>query len=365
MKTVLSFLISVLFFNSCQRPSGSNSSDESSNSLPIEFKRIDVHSHFRYDRDCLIPLLDKWNMNTALVDVVAMDPTRNYTLWEALKNQYNKYPGRFYLCASFAALNIDDPDFAQRTIEKLKKDIEAGARMVKVWKVHGMEIKDKSGNYIQIDDERIQPVWDFLTEQNIPVMAHIAEPEQAWRALEEGNSHYNYYKNHPQYHAYLHPEIPSWETIIAARDNWIAKNPKLTILAAHMGSMSHDLDLVAERLDKYPNMLVEPAARFGDITDQDSKKVFDFFIKYQDRILYGTDLGFSEPQQPGDNTNPCDYLDEILSIHWKYFSGSNSLNFNSPMISFPVKTNSLNLPDAVLRKFYYENALKLLTMAGK
>ncbi|MDA0196839.1 MAG: amidohydrolase family protein [Bacteroidetes bacterium] len=240
MKTVFHFLVAAIVLTCCQSPQSNSTSDENSESMPEEFKRFDVHSHYRYDRDCLMPLLDKWNMTTALIDVAAMDTLRNTARWEALKTQYNKYPGRFYLCASFAALNIDDPEFAKKTIEKLKMDIAAGAKMVKVWKVHGMEIKDKSGNYIQIDDERIQPVWDFLTEQNIPVMAHIGEPEQAWRELEEGNPHYNYYKTHPQYHAYLHPEIPRWETIIAARDNWIGKNPNLTILAAHMGSMSHD-----------------------------------------------------------------------------------------------------------------------------
>ncbi len=232
--------------------------------------------------------------------------------------------------------------------------------MVKVWKVHGMEIKDAAGKYVQIDDSRMQPIWDFLAEKNIPLIAHIAEPQQAWRPLKEGNPHYNYYKNNPQYHAYLHPEVPSWETIIAARDRWIERNPNLTIVAAHMGSMSHDVGMVAERLEKYPNMYVETAARFGDLTGQDSKKVRDFFIRYQNKILYGTDFGFSSPEEGETSQGDCDYLDNVMALHWQYFSGRDSIDFNSPMISYPVKTKSLNLPDTVLRKFYRDNALKVL-----
>ena len=324
------------------------------------FEKIDFHAHYRYDRECLEPLFDKWNMRTVLVDVARTDTARNNELWEALKTQYNQYPNRYFLCASFAAMGIDHPDFAAKIIEKLRIDIEAGAVMVKVWKVIGMEIKDEAGNYVQIDDQRMQPIWDFLTDAGIPVMAHIAEPQQAWLPLKEGNPHYGYYKSHPEYHAYQHPEIPRWETIIAARDRWIERNPDLTIVAAHMGSMSHDVGLVAERLEKYPNMYVETAARFGDLTGQDSEKVRDFFIRYQDRVLYGTDFGFSTPEEGEEGQGACDYLENRMDMHWQYFSGGDSLNFDSPMISYQVHTKGLELPDAVLQKFYRDNALKIL-----
>ncbi len=354
-------LFSVLFlFYSCQQPKQEQLPNEPKSLNQKDFQKIDFHSHYRYDRQCLDSLLEKWNMSTVLVDVARTDVDRNNELWDALKIQYQKYSDRYYLCTSFAALEIDSPGFAQKIIEKLENDIEFGAIMVKVWKVHGMEIKDETGQYVQIDDSRLQPIWDFLTEKGIPMIAHIAEPQQAWLPLEEGNPHYNYYKNNPQYHAYLHPEVPSWETIIAARDRWIERNPNLIIVAAHMGSMSHDVDMVAERLEKYPNMYVETAARFGDLTGQDSEKVRDFFIKYQDRILYGTDFGFSSPQEGETSQGDCDYIDNIMALHWQYFSGRDSLDFNSEMISYTVKTKSLNLPDTVLRKFYRDNALKIL-----
>jgi len=323
-------------------------------------KKIDFHTHYRYDREFLMPLLKKWNMQTVLVDVQKEDLEQNTVLWEALKTQYNKYNDQFFLCASFESSNIDDPDFAKKIIAKLEDDIASGARMVKVWKVHGMVTKDASGKYIQIDDPRIQPIWDFLTEQKIPVLAHIAEPLQAWRPLDEKNPHYGYYKDHPEYHAYNFPEIPQWEEIIASRDNWIAKNPNLTIVAAHMGSMSHDLSMVAERMDKYPNMYVETAARWVDIVMQDPELVRDFFLKYQDRIMYGTDYGINTPPDPEDkDLGRRDMIDRRMDMHWQYVAGSDSLLFVRG--SNKVKTHSLGLPESVLKKFYYDNAMRVLT----
>jgi len=356
MKHLILFVTTVPLLFNCQPPQHEKSQIVRKQE---DYQKIDFHAHYRYDRECLEPLLKEWSMQAVIVQVAQMDPEENERRWEILKSQYQKYPDRYYLCTSFAATNIDSPDFADNTIMKLKMDIEAGAVMVKVWKVHGMEILDSEDNYVQIDDRRMQPIWDFLAEAGIPVLAHIAEPRQAWEELKEDSPHYNYYKNNPEYHAYLHPEIPSWETIIEARDRWIANNAKLTIIAAHLGSMSHDVDLVADRLEKYPNIFVEPAARFGDLTLQNSEKIRNFFIKYQNRILYGTDLGFSSP---ANETNPedCEFAASVISRHWKYFTEKDSIVFDSPMLPFNIETKGLDLPDSVLKKIYYGNAMKVL-----
>ena len=354
------FIFVLLFFIvSCKKEAGIPVPVENGALSPNEIRKIDFHSHYRYNRECLEPLLEAWNMKTVLVDVAAMDPIENEEEWQTLKRQFKKFPDRYFLCTSFAALNIDSPEFAGETIRKLTRDIEDGAVMVKVWKVHGMEIQDQKGNFVQIDDPRMQPIWDFLAIKKIPVLAHIGEPRAAWLPLDNKSPHYNYYKSHPQYHAYLHPEIPSWETIIEARDRWIANNPDLTIIAAHFGSMAYDVDLVAQRLDIYPNMYVETAARFGDLTLQDSETVRKFFVKYQDRILYGTDLGFSN-QGKLEDPGACDFAGAIISRHWKYFTETDSMDFDSPMVPFKIRTRGLNLPDSVLRKVYENNAISIL-----
>ena len=358
MTRFVSFLFLAFLF-ACQPTSPEQKAPLSFN----EIAKIDFHTHYRHDSKFLEPLFDEWNMQTLLVEVSRDDSSGVHRYWDHLKAMQVKHPDRYFLCSGFNAFGIDEPDYVQNIIARLDKEIGEGARLVKVWKNFGMVDKDANGEYVQIDDPRLQPIWNFLIEKNIPVLAHIAEPIQAWRPLQEGNPHYNYYKNNPQYHAYHHPEIPTWETIIAARDNWIGSNPNLTVVGAHMGSMSHDVGIIAQRLDKYPNFYVEPAARFGDLTGQESEKVRAFFLKYQDRILYGTDLGSSPPAgevSPEDLASQEQYIRRMLELHWEYFSGTDSLYYDSPMISFPVETHSLALPDSVLKKVYLENARKLL-----
>lgn len=355
---LLSFLAALL---ACQ-PSTTDSD------APItqdQIEKIDFHSHYRYPQDFLVPLLDKWHMRAQLIDVYKNDSSGTHRYWEEIAAHAATFPNHYFLCTGFNAYGIDAPDFAEKTIERLEAEIAAGARMVKVWKNIGMVDKDATGNYVQIDDPRFQPIWDFLVAKGIPVIAHIGEPLQAWIPLQEGNPHYNYFSTHPQYHAYLHPEIPRYETIIAARDNWLGNNPDLIVVGAHMGSMSHDVDMIAERLDRYPNFHVEPAARFGDITGQDPVKVRAFFLKYQDRILYGTDFGTSAPTSELTAeaiAAKAQEIEKMMALHWAYFSGTDTLYFDSPMISFPVHTHSLALPRDVLEKVYAKNAKRILNI---
>ena len=237
--------------------------------------------------------------------------------------------------------------------------------MVKVWKEIGMGIQDASGTFIQIDDPRFQPIWDYLADRGIPVLAHIGEPRAAWLPLDERSPHFGYYRDNPQYHAYQHPEVPRWETIIEARDNWLARNPGLTVVGAHLGSMAYDVDEVAKRLEAYPNFLVETSARFGDLGLQPSEKVRAFFLRFPDRILYGTDAGISRPVE-GRSAEALEaekrHLRRQLLLHLDYLTGSDSLNFRDYGTSYDAPTRSLNLPEDVLRKFYSENAVRLLRL---
>lgn len=322
-----------------------------------DIKKIDIHSHFRYTRGYLPAFFEKWNMRSLLVDVSIADSTGTSRSWDNYVDHTRSHPDMFFLCSSFIATGIDDPNFASNTINQLSKEIESGARMVKVWKNFGMVTKDNSGHYIQIDDERLQPIWDFLKTKKIPIIAHIGEPEQAWRWLDPNNPHYSYYKNNPQYHAYKMPEIPSYETIIDARDNWLEKNPDLQILCAHLGSMSHDVDMVAERLDKFPNMSIELGARFGDLVKQDSKKVRLFFEKYQNRILFGSDYGNYGPEaSKTDNELKQEEndLDASYDRLWRYLSSTETMEIRGQ------RNVGLGLGTDVLRKVYFENATKFL-----
>ncbi len=327
--------------------------------------KIDFHSHYRADRDYLIPLMDSFNLKSVLVDVGRVDTTLWHQQRQGLIANFQQHLDQYYFCTSFTANGIDAPDYAETIINHLKHDLELGARMVKVWKNFGMVSKDASGEYVQIDDPRIQPVWDFLTERKVPVLSHIGEPLQAWRPLDPDNPHAGYFGRNPKYYAYLHPEIPSWETIQEARNNWLSKNPDLVVIGAHNGSMSHNVGIIAEILDQYPNFHVEPAARFGDLIRQDSDSVRNFLIKYQSRFLYGTDLGVSgEASKMSDEelVQERQRIANMLGRHWHYFTESGKVTFDTHFLASPKEVQGLNLPDSVLRKIYYQNAVRILSI---
>jgi predicted TIM-barrel fold metal-dependent hydrolase len=338
------------------------------------FQKIDVHTHYNVDRDYLSRILRDWNMRAMTINVITKGETER-AAWNAKLQLHKAHPNRILLCTSFDASKIDDPNFAENVIVQLKKDIERGASAVKVWKNIGLVYKDNSGGYIQIDDERFQPIWDFLVEQDIPVVAHIGEPRAAWRALNKGGPHYAYYKNHPKYHFYQNDEVPSWETIMAARDRWLENNPDLTVIGAHLGSMAYDVDEIARRLEKYSNFYVDTAERFVDLVYQPSDSVRNFFMQYADRILYGTDTRaripsseMSEEELRIDST----YIRKRFKAHWRYLTSSDSMTFRrrtppfkvgGTQFHFETQTRGLNLPRDVIEKVYFENAIRVLNFS--
>jgi predicted TIM-barrel fold metal-dependent hydrolase len=224
---------------------------------------------------------------------------------------------------------------------------------VKVWKDIGMELKDAQGRYVQIDDRRFQPIWDFPAEQHVPVLAHIAEPLAAWQPLSAESPHYWYYSNYPQYHAYEHAEIPRHETIIAARDRWIARNPRLTIVGMHLASLEYDVNEVAKRLDAYPNLYVETAARINDLAMQPSERVRAFVIRYADRIMWGTDFGEGAVSRAG--------LEASFSQHWRYYAGDDTVTLGNPR-GWHRTVQGLALPQDVLERFAHVNAERVLKL---
>jgi predicted TIM-barrel fold metal-dependent hydrolase len=206
---------------------------------------------------------------------------------------------------------------------------------------------------VQIDHPRFQPIWDFLADQGIPVLAHIAEPLAAWQPLREDDPHFWYYSNNPRYHAYQHAEIPRHETIIAARDRWLARNPRLTVVAMHLASLEHDVGEVAKRLDAYPNLSVETAARINDLAMQPSDRVRAFMIRYQDRVMWGTDFGEGAVSREG--------LERSFGQHWRYYAGADTVTLGNPR-GWHRTVRGLALPRDVLEKFAHGNAERVLKL---
>ncbi|MGH7867355.1 MAG: amidohydrolase family protein, partial [Candidatus Dormibacteraceae bacterium] len=198
-------------------------------------------------------------------------------------------------------------------------------------------------------DHVFEPIYKDIAAHNRTVIAHIAEPTSCWQPPNPASPDYDYYKEHPQEYAYLHPDWPSKATILAARDHMLAENPKLRVVGAHLGSMEVDVDEIAKRFDRYPNFAVDTAARVPYLMLQPREKVRSFLIKYQGRVLFGTDLGM----MPQDNTvKALRSWRSTYARDWEYFATDKTIEYKGHEI------RGLMLPEPVLRKLYHDNAVR-------
>ena len=220
-----------------------------------------------------------------------------------------------------------------------------------------MTLKDDDGEYVMVDDPAFDPIFQYLSDNEIPLMGHLGEPRNCWLPLEQmtDSGDYRYFKQHPEYHMLLHPEAPSYEDQINARDNMVRKFPHLTFVAAHIASLEWNLDEVTKRLDEFPNMSIDLSARIAHVQRQsivDYEKVRNFFIKYQDRILYGIDITISEGGERFDEIS-SGMLSKWKS-DWAYLATDSTQTIEN--ISGEIK--GLQLPKTVVDKVYSENADK-------
>ena len=201
------------------------------------------------------------------------------------------FPDQMAFATTFSVKDWNNKDWVENTISELENSITKGAKAVKIWKNIGMDLRDQSGKFIMVNDSRLDPILDYLAKNHIPVIGHNGEPKDCWLPLDEMTFSKGYYGSHPEYHMYLHPEYPSYEDQIDARDNMLKKHPDLIFVGAHLGSLEWSLDELAKRLDKFPNMRVD-LTRMSNLklhALNNRQKTREFFIKYQDKLIYGTD----------------------------------------------------------------------------
>ena len=324
-------------------------------------EKIDVHAHIFED---LPPLMEFMRANKIRAINVCNNGTDGHleTMHRIAFEVGRKYPDVLWTTSTFDLLERDKPTYAAAVIAHLGRTFTQGAVGVKVWKEIGMEIKRPDGTFILPDDPLFDPIYAFMAKQGRPLHAHLGEPIEAWLPLDPESVSYNYYKGNPEWHLYGKPEYPSHATIIAARDNILRKHAGLVMVAAHLGSLEHDLDAIAERFDRYPNFNIECAARVRYLTRHPPERVRDFFIKYQDRILYGVDMSW-KPYRTSRSTDAMRsaYIlrrQERYRSDFAYFAGSGVTTYEGR------KVEALALPRAVLEKFYNGNARRIYKLGA-
>jgi predicted TIM-barrel fold metal-dependent hydrolase len=322
-----------------------------------EILKIDSHSHVFEDLPALNDLLRQINVRT--INVCNNGTNEHFDEMHRIAvDLYRKHPTLYPFECTFDLRRRDEPGYVKEVTDFLDRMFAQGAVGVKIWKEVGIDIKDKNGKFILPDDPRFDPIYAHIAKRGKVLHAHLAEPIDAWRPLDPDSPHYGYYSQNPEWHMYGKPEYPSHAAIIAARDNILKKHPTLTVLGAHLGSLEHDLDGIAERLGKYPNFNIEVSARTRNLTRHPTEKVRALFLKYPDRILYGVDANWKPFLRP-ERTTPAQREGHIKMLELRYRSDFDYYAGKGEMTYSGRKTQALNLPRAVLEKFYHENAERL------
>ncbi len=309
--------------------------------------KIDVHFHYL--------TLDMRYMKFAVSENFRLlSPNWDWenTIDEQLRisdSVHQHFPDQFAFFGTFSVDSFGTPDFADQTIARINQCIDEGASGIKIWKNIGMTLRDENGKYIMIDDAAFDPIFNYLEDNGIPVMGHLGEPRDCWLPEEEMTdpSDVVYYRNNPEYYMYRHPEIPGYGQQIHARDQLLKKHPRLDFTGAHLASLEWNVDSLASRLDSFPNLRVDLAARMYHLRYQARKnrdKVREFMIRYQDRILYGTDNEVHSV--PGvDPEKTMENLHRGWMSQW-IFLATDSV----------TDVQGLQLPREVVDKIYCKNA---------
>ncbi len=336
------------------QPSASPKSS-SANTLLVSFAAvdpIDAHVHVYTDDLRVNAFLKQYNLH--FVDIAVVDDRDPF--YKALEPQLqdvlalvHSSGGHTSLCTTFSPYDFEKPGFSQRVIRQLNENFSEGAVAVKIYKTIGMEIKKTGDGYLMPDDPVFEPIYRDIAAHNRTVIAHLAEPTSCWLPPDPASVDYEYYRQHPGEYAYKHPEWPSKAAILTARDHMLAENPKLRVVGAHLGSMELDVNEIAKRFDLYPNFAVDTAARVPYLMFQPREKVRSFLIKYQDRVLYGTDIEIL----PGSHVEvSLNQLRNTYARDWKYFATDKIFEYQGK------KIQGLGLPPSVLRKLYHDNAVR-------
>lgn len=319
-------------------------------------KKIDAHVHIHTTEKYLIDQAKKNNfklisLNCEVPGYPPIDSQQYYMIQQRIDD-----PQDVYYLTTFETATREEAGWEERQLAYLKNSFANGAIGIKVWKNIGMTIKDRDSGFIMIDDPMFDGIFNYMETNKMPVCGHIGEPKACWLPFDEmtTNNDRFYFKEHPEYYMFLHPEYPSYEAQIQSRDHLLEKHPDLRFIGAHLGSLEWSVDEMAKRLDKYPNMTLDFAERVGHVQFQcieDWQKVHDFFIKYQDRIIYGTDLEANESDDPDTVNNGAR---DLWLRDWRFFTSGDTLE--SPLVNGKFK--GLKLSRSVIDKIYYKNAEK-------
>ena len=331
---------------------------EQNKTIRSKYPFVDVHSH-QWDMSYsnlkkLVSEMDSLNMGfminlsgSGLATFVGNQSLMDLNLEKSLTNVKENFQDRFGVFVNIDFKKIDNKDFAINSVKTIKNAVSNGAIGLKVYKDLGLSLKDASGERVKVDDSRLDPIWKVCGELNIPVLIHSGEPSPFFDPVDKYNERWLHARQKP---GSFRPsdKYPSFKTVMDEQFNMFKNHPNTIFINAHMGWMANDLDKLEDHLNKLPNVYTEIGAVIGELGRQ-PRRARKFFIDYQDRIMFGKDTY---------KKSEFDVYFRVLETSDEYFDYYRKRHGLWKMYG-------LNLPDEVLKKLYYKNALKLFPSINK
>lgn len=309
-----------------------------------KFPFIDIHNHqgnLDGDLSGLVREMDKLNMRV-MINLSGRGFGNNSGYLErSLQNIKKSNPDRFVVFTNIDFSDIDDPAWTGKTVRQIVEDVGHGAQGLKIFKNLGMFSRDKMGRRIHIDDPRIDPVWEKCGELGIPVLIHVADPRPFWQPIDKNNERWLELKLHPRRRH--DTDSVKWETLLEEQHRMFKKHPKTKFINAHLGWYGNDLKKLGQLMDRLPNMYTEIGAVIAELGRQ-PRAAKAFLTKYQDRVLFGKDSWVPDEYQTYFRVLETE--DEYFPYHKRYHAF--------------WKMYGIGLPDEILKKIYYKNAISLL-----
>jgi predicted TIM-barrel fold metal-dependent hydrolase len=309
-----------------------------------KFPVIDIHSHqpapiSAQQLDTVVKSMDPLNLRI-LVNASGATGDRLVQSIAAIKS--SPYKDRMVMFTNINFQNVG-PGYGQRMAQQLEADVKNGALgLGEIMKGFGLRATKADGSRLHIDDPELDPIWDAAARLNIPVLIHTADPQEFFEPITFANERWLELALYPD-RRYPQARFPSFETINTERDSLFRKHPKTTFIMAHLGWHANNLGRVAKMFDEMPNVYGEVGAVLYDLGRQ-PRTAHDFLVKYQDRVLFGKDS----------------YQPDEFPYYWRVFETADEyFDYYRDYHAF-WKLYGLALPDPVLRKLYYQNALKLM-----
>jgi predicted TIM-barrel fold metal-dependent hydrolase len=329
--------------------------------------RIDMHTHIMPDAIArAVQLMNEWGIDGAInLSGMYPGPPRNALETQLAAAAQSGGHIVVFANADFRLVRTQH-NYGQVMAEQLGESRRLGALGFKIPKGLGFGYAAPDGKHLlPIDDKGLDPLFEKAGALGMPIAIHIGDPKAFWKPATPDNERWDELRAHPEWSFYGEP-VPSWQALYDAFERRVARHPKTTFIAVHFGNDPEDPDNVARMLDRYPNFYVDTAARVPEMGRHPAEKMRRFFAKYQDRILFGTDTGIGASQEEmmyGSNGElPPTRADEVrfFTSTWRYFETPDR-QFESPTpIQGRWKIDGLGLPEPLLRKVYFENAVRLL-----